>query len=298
MHDSGNAIEEARRLWVGRAWIVGAALLWSSSGLFAKATIFHDWPAETRGLHLAFWRALFATVVLLPAARGIRWRPLLPVMALAFAGMNATFLSAMSQTTAANAIWLQCTAPFWIVLLGPMVARESFDSRNVVPLVLGALGIGLILTCELRRAPTGGGTSWGIWLGLAAGVFYATVAMCLRALRGENPAWLVALNHAVSAAVLAPMVLGRADWPTPAQFAVLAGFGVVQMAVPYVMFARGLRLVPSQEATLIALCEPVLLPVWVWLAWGEVPAWWTVVGGGLILLGLVLRYATRLNKRS
>ncbi|HZN36276.1 MAG TPA: EamA family transporter, partial [Pirellulaceae bacterium] len=55
-------------------------------------------------------------------------------------------------------------------------------------------------------------------------------------------------------------------------------------------FARGLRSIPGHEATGIGLTEPILVPVWVVLAWGDRPAWWTLVGGGLILVGLAVRY--------
>jgi drug/metabolite transporter (DMT)-like permease len=62
------------------------------------------------------------------------------------------------------------------------------------------------------------------------------------------------------------------------------------MALPYVLFARGLRRIPGHEATSIGLIEPILNPVWVFLAWGERPAWWTILGGGLIMVGLVIRF--------
>jgi drug/metabolite transporter (DMT)-like permease len=71
---------------------------------------------------------------------------------------------------------------------------------------------------------------------------------------------------------------------------VLAAFGFFQMGLPYLFFARGLRSISSQEATGIGLLEPILLPIWVYLAWHEMPAEWTLIGGGLILAGLVLRY--------
>jgi drug/metabolite transporter (DMT)-like permease len=77
---------------------------------------------------------------------------------------------------------------------------------------------------------------------------------------------------------------------------VLAGFGLFQMALPYVFFARGLRAITSQEATGIGLLEPLLLPVWVYLVWDEVPAASTLIGGGLILAGLALRYAVPLRR--
>ena len=54
----------AEAVFRGRLWVALAAVMWSSSGLFAKATTFEVWPAESRGLVLAFWRALFAGVLL------------------------------------------------------------------------------------------------------------------------------------------------------------------------------------------------------------------------------------------
>jgi drug/metabolite transporter (DMT)-like permease len=71
----------------------------------------------------------------------------------------------------------------------------------------------------------------------------------------------------------------------------LAFFGMFQMGLPYILFARGLRSIPGHEATGIGLLEPILVPLWVFLAWGDKPAWWTLVGGGLILIGLAVRYA-------
>jgi drug/metabolite transporter (DMT)-like permease len=81
----------------------------------------------------------------------------------------------------------------------------------------------------------------------------------------------------------------------------LAGFGVLQMGLPYVLFARGLKMTPSHEASGIGLLEPVLLPVWVYLAWHgapnyEPPQWWTLLGGAMILAGLAWRYIGRNEK--
>ena len=67
------------------------------------------------------------------------------------------------------------------------------------------------------------------------------------------------------------------------------------MAVPYVLFAWGTRVITGHEASFIALLEPLLVPLWVYLAWHNAPsyqppAWWTFVGGGLIMTGMALRY--------
>jgi DME family drug/metabolite transporter len=270
----------------GRWLLAAAAVMWSSVALFAKAPLFEDWPQEGRGLMLAFWRALFAGALVLPAARQprFRWR-LLPMVA-CFPLMNATYLTAVTLTTAANAIWLQSTAPLWIFLAGALLGTDVFNRRDLLPLACGLMGVGMILFFEVQ-----GQARAGIACGLAAGVCYAGVVLSIRHLRAENGAWLVTLNQLTSAAVLFPYVLYKGIWPTPVQLAVLAAFGLCQMGLPYLLFARGLRSVTSQEASLIVLLEPVLVPVWAYLAWSETPAWWTLAGGGLILAGLIARYS-------
>lgn len=283
-----------RRALAGRLWVAAAAVMWSSSGLFAKATTFEVWPVESRGVLLAFWRAAFAGILLLPAVRRPKWDPWLVPLCVAFIVMNVTYLSAMTMTTAANAIWLQSTAPWWVFLVGVLVLGEPFARSERAPLVVGGLGLAIILWFELQ-----GQGRVGVACGLVSGFSYACVVLSLRALRGLDTVWIVALAHLVTAAVIFPYVAYLDIWPTTGQLPVLAGFGLLQMALPYVFFARGLRAITSQEATVIGLLEPILLPVWVYLAWGEVPAAWTVVGGGLILAGLILRYGVPLlrNRR-
>ena len=281
--------DAGKKLTRARLCIVLAAVLWSTSGFFAKSTWFADWPTADRGLVLAFWRALFAGIVLLPAVRRPRFRPALVPMPLCFAAMNVTYLGAMTLTTAANAIWLQSTAPFWVLLFGAFFLAERFDRRNRLPLLLAFVGIAIILYFELQ-----GQAQAGVVRGLMAGACYAGVVIFLRRLNGEDSAWLVAINHLVAAGLMFPFMLRLGLWPSPMQLGILAGFGTLQMAIPYLLFAHGLRRVTGPEATAIGLLEPILLPCWVLLAWGERPAPWTLVGGGLILAGLIIRYASPL----
>ena len=77
---------------------------------------------------------------------------------------------------------------------------------------------------------------------------------------------------------------------TSGQWLLLAAFGIVQMSIPYLMFARGVKSVAATEAALIVLLEPVLTPVWVAVLGWEVAPTATWLGGGLIVGGLVLRY--------
>jgi DME family drug/metabolite transporter len=270
----------------GRLWVLGAAVLWSLCGLFAKAPIFEAWDADVRGPLLAFWRAMFAAMVLLPAVRRPRWSWCLVPMTVIFTMMCITYLSAVTLTTAANAIWLQATAPFWVFLILVVLLRQPIDRHDLIPLGFAVAGVGTILWFEVQ-----GQAMVGVACGLAAGVGYAAMLLFLRVLRGENGAWLIAVNHLVAAAIMLPWVIYLGVWPSSLlQFAVLAAFGAFQMGIPYLMMFRALRTIPPHEAVAIALLEPVLMPLWVALVWGEIPAWWTIVGASLILIGLLLRY--------
>jgi drug/metabolite transporter (DMT)-like permease len=256
--------------------------------------MFAGWPGPV----LAFWRAAFASVILLPLVRRPRWTFRLVPMLATFAAMNWFYLSAMVETTAANAIWLQYTAPVWVFLVSAFLWREPVQRMDWLLLVFAGIGVGLIVVCE-----SSGESVRGVVYGLLSGVFFAGIALSLRWLRDQESAWLVAMNHLVTALVLSPYIVHYPSvWPTGWQWAFLAGLGMFQLGIPYLLFARGLKHIPSHEASGIALLEPLLVPVWVFVAWRHAesytpPRWWTLVGGSFILIGLLIRYTRRTEAR-
>jgi drug/metabolite transporter (DMT)-like permease len=270
-----------------RLLLVAAALLWSTSGLFVKSPPLERLPLEDRGPVLACYRTLFAALVLLPFVRRaqVRWRPMLVPTALSFALMNLLFVTAMTRTTAAAAIFLQYTATVWAAVIGVWLLRERLDRGSVVALVCAVAGIAWIVSAESRSDHVTGNL-----IALGSGAAYAGVVLGLRVLRTEGAVWLVTLNHAVAGLVLLPWVIPRGVSLDATQWALVALLGVMQMGLPYILFARALRAVTAQEAALVTLLEPVLNPCWVWLVWGETPSRATLVGGAFILGGLLLRY--------
>jgi drug/metabolite transporter, DME family len=283
---------------LGRLLILTAAVMWSTSGFFAKSPLFADWPLEANGLPvrgplLACWRSVFAALVVLPFVRRPRWTPKLVPMVLAYAAMNYTFLAAMTLGTEANAIWLQHTAPVWVFGVGVLFFREPLHSRDGWLLTFCIAGVLLILWFEVQ-----GQSLPGVVFGLASGLTYAGVVLSLRHLRAEDGAWLVTLNSLVTVGLFFPFVLYYDIWPGGGQTLYLAGFGIFQMGLPYLLFARGLRHISGHEASGIVLLEPILVPLWVFLAWRHAatyqsPQWWTLLGGLLILSGLLARYGGR-----
>jgi DME family drug/metabolite transporter len=292
----------------GRLSLVLAAVLWSLSGLFTRllqketALGVHQ-PALTP-LQIAFYRALFAGLVFVPLLRrrDLTFRPLMPVMVACFAGMNALFLMAMALGPAANAILLQNTAPFWVYLACVYALGEHSDRRSRHAILIGMAGVAIIVGGGWAR--DGAGNVEVTAMGLGSGFLYGAVILCLRALRGYDSMWLTAQNHLGSALALGAAVFllhGATSWlawvttPGTRQLALLAFFGVVQMGLPYLLFAKGLRSVSPQEAGAITLLEPLLNPFWAYLVSPETdtppPATW--VGGALILGALAWRYLPR-----
>jgi DME family drug/metabolite transporter len=238
--------------------VLAAAMLWSVAGVVAKRL-------DLDSGSIAVYRSLFAGLALLAIVSRSRWafRPAMVPLGLVFGAMIGLYLGAVKSTTAANAIFLQYTAPFWIVPLGLIFLHERPDRRAL----------------------------WGI--GLASGVAYASVVVTLRSLRGLDPLWLSGFANLAGAVTLALWLLATGaglSRPTSGQTLILIAFGVFQMAIPYALFARGLRDVTAAEAGLISLLEPVLTPIWVALFHGETPTRATIVGGAILLSGVALRY--------
>lgn len=276
---------EERREATGRRCVLAASILWSLSGVVAKRL-------DLDPIAIAFYRSAFAGLVLLPFVPRARWvfRWAMIPNVIVFAAMIASYIAAIKLTTAANAIFLQETACFWMVPLSLVFLGERPDRRSLVGIALALVGIAAIVTRGYSGRP---GEGWGVALALASGLAYAWVAVGLRRLRGLDPTWLSAVNNLGGAIALA---IGTFAWgaslstPDLGQAATLLAFGVIQMAIPYALFARGLRDIGAPEAGLISLLEPILNPVWVFLLMGEQPATATYVGGAFVLLGVLCRY--------
>jgi drug/metabolite transporter, DME family len=274
-----------------RGLIVAAAALWSLSGLFTKL-LTTDTPL---GLHeptvaplqIAFYRIFLGGLVLVPLLRraDLTFRPLMVAMVASFAVMNVLFVTAMARGSAGNAILLQYTAPLWVTLAGAWLLRERIERRNLASIGIALVGVAVIVaghwTDEDRPL---------LAMGLGSGVFYAGVLLGLRLLRVASPVWLTVLNLVGGALVLLPWVW-QLPLPSAGQLAFLAFFGAVQMGLPYLLMARGLRYVSSQQAATLTLLEPVLNPLWPWLFLGLAPSPWTLAGGAFILGALAWRYA-------
>jgi DME family drug/metabolite transporter len=269
----------------GRLIILAASVLWSLSGVIAKWLSLGPLP-------IAFYRSLFAGLVLLPFVKpGQRiFRPLMIPCAMLFGAMIGLYLGAIKATTAANAIFLQCSATFWLVPASALILGERPDRRSLLGIALASIGIVAIVMYGYDGRP---GEGRGIALGLGSGICFAIIVIEIRFLRDLDPLWLSAVNNFGGAMALGAWMVAsgeRIPVPSPKTTAVLIAFGAIQMAIPYALFAKGLKTVGAAEASLIGLLEPILNPIWVMLFHRERPAKATLIGGMFLLAGVACRY--------
>jgi drug/metabolite transporter (DMT)-like permease len=262
-----------------------AALLFSTGGAAIKLCTLE--PAAVAGA-----RSLVAALFLLAVRREARRRPSprALLVGLVYGTTMVLFVLANRTTTAASAVFLQSTAPLWVLLFAPLFLGERRRPRDFA--VLGIVALGLLALTLPREAAqaTAPDPGTGKLLGTAAGVTWALTLIGLRALgrAGGRPfAALVAGNLLVA--------LGTLPWiaslphPTLADLLILLWLGVFQIGSAYLLLAWGLGRVPAFEASLLVLVEPVLAPLWAFAIHGEATGPWALAGGLLILAAGILQ---------
>ncbi|WLT30707.1 DMT family transporter [Geothrix sp. PMB-07] len=274
-----------------------AALLWSSSGLFIKLL-------PLGALQICCVRSLIAalTIAAVVKRRGGSPFPRPDALSLAcaasYAGVLVFFVAATKLTTAANAIFLQFSAPIYLVFLEPRVTGRAVQRRDLtaVALCLGAMTLFFV-------GRLGAGTLLGNLLGVATGLCLALFSLSLKVQRerrpGADPIAAIILGNLLVAALTAPFALPGLH-PTLPQTAILLYLGVFQIGLGFLLFNAGMRHLTATAAVVTGTLEAVLNPLWVFLGLGERPSAWALAGG-LVILGTIGWYSLgsrALNRRT
>jgi drug/metabolite transporter (DMT)-like permease len=255
--------------------VLGAAILWSTGGLFIKGT-------TLSGLELSFGRSLLAaiTVAVFTRREGFGLNRVTALAALLYAALLILFVLATKQTTAANAIFLQYTAPVYVLVLEPLLYKEKFRRRDLITVTLCILGMSLFFVGKLRPQDVSGNL-----LALGSGLCFAFYFLLLRhsSARNVNRASSVIYGNLLVVLIAAPAGLAAMKHLSAADAACVAYLGIVQIGFAYLLFtlamARGVR---SLDAGIVGYIEPVLNPIWVFLFIGERPSGWAILGGAII----------------
>ncbi|HUP21392.1 MAG TPA: DMT family transporter [Thermoanaerobaculia bacterium] len=275
--------------------VIATAVLFSTGGAAIKLTQLGAW--QVAGGRAAV--AAIAILLLAPGSRrGWNWRTLM--VGAAYAATVLLYVHSNKLTTAAATIFLQSTAPLFVILLSPLLVGETPRRRDLLFAPAFALGLALCFLDRTGATTTAPQPMLGNALALAGGLTYGLTLLGLRALgrppepaameprvgegRAGNPGLAaVACGNVIAAVVSLPWALPVHEISST-DVGVLLFLGVFQIGLAYALMTRALRHLTAVEGALLLLFEPVLNPLWAALLLGELPGPWTSAGG-MVLVG-------------
>lgn len=255
-------------------------ILWSSSGIFIKLI---NWQP----LSILGGRSLVAMIVFLVYLRGFPRRWTWPEVfgAVAFVATQLTFIIATKLTTSANVIFLQYTAPIYILLFGWWLLGERPHKMDWIAMLVIFSGMFLFFGDQL--SPSG---LVGNLIAALSGVCMAAMMLSLRSQKDASPIHTLLLGSVLGGLVGLPSMVReyQAGFTLP-DLGIILFLGVLQIGLPNLLYGWAIRHVQALESTLILTLEPVLNPVWVFIFLKETPGPLAVLGGALVLGAITLR---------
>ena len=262
-------------------YVLLAVLIWSTGGLFIKLTTID-------AFQVTFFRSLLAgmTVLILTRKRGLRIDAFGVLNSVFYAALLFLFVWATKKTTAANAIFLQYTAPIYILALGPFIISERFHFRDLLTVGACIGGMSLFFVGQLDIADYQGNVA-----ALFSGVFLGLYIMLLRHPKAKktNPAIAVIYGNFLLAVLCIPSGISALSVITPSDLLYVSFLGIVQIGFSYILFIKGVTLgTRPLDASIIGFFEPILNPVWVFIFYHERPSDWALLGGGIIVATVLI----------
>lgn len=278
----------------GAALVCAAAVCWSLGGLFVRLI-----GTDLDGWSIAFWRSACMVLAVggwLLAANGLKVVSVYRAMGLAgvvsgllLASTFVMFILAVTRTSVANAVVLQSAAPLASAVLGRIFLGERLTAPTLAAICIAVAGVALMFAGAL-----GGGDLLGNVLALGVAIAFGANIVVVRAARSVDlvPSTVLAGVFAMAAT----LPLASLAVPSAGDLGLLAAMGALQLGLGLFLFMRGARHLTAAQVGLLSLLEVILAPIWVWLAFAEVPAPLSLVGGGVVLSALVVHSALSLRR--
>jgi len=277
----------------GLVYISFTALLWSSSGVFIKVL-------QISAFHISFYRSGIAALTVLVASLLLKRKPKLErdfisnLSAVFYAGILIFFVLATKMTTAANAIFLQFTAPIYLLFLEPLFLKTKFETKNLIAIIITILGMILFFFGKLDT-----GNIYGNIFAIVSGICFAFFSLFLKwkklKQKGENTLNSIILGNAI-VAIVGFIVIFPNFSLTFTEVIILMYMGIFQIGISYMIFNEGIKYVSATESMIIATMEAIFNPIWVFIGIGEQPSGYAIIGAAVILLAILWRNLSKKEK--
>ncbi|MCI0448752.1 MAG: DMT family transporter [Chlorobi bacterium] len=277
-------LEKIPRHRKGLIYISVTAFLWSTSGFFIKYLTIN-------AFQISLYRSAIAaiTVYSICLLRGKKLKfefdKVSNFAAVFYAGILILFVAATKMTTAANAIFLQFTAPIYLVVLEPIFLKTKFEPKNVITIIICIGGMILFFFGRLEI-----GSIYGNLIAIGSGICFAMFSLLLKYKKvihkSENTLNYVITGNAL-VAVIASIIIFPNFEITVNEGLILVYMGAIQIGISYMIFNEGIKYVSATESMIIATLEAIFNPIWVFIGIGEVPSVYSILGG-VIIFGAIL----------
>lgn len=256
-----------------------AAIFWSIGGVFIKIL-----PQDS--FTILFYRSFYAaiTFIIIFRQKLFKFNRKSWISAAFYAPLLISFVAATKLTTAANAIFLQYLAPAIILILEPYILRTKLTRLNIMTVIISMLGMCLFFIDQFTKPD-----SWiGIGLAVLSGFILAGLFISQKMNEPEYHPGAIFLGNILVCVITLPWFI-KNPYPSLLENNYLMILGVVQIGLGYAFFVYGQKYLTAVESSLIAMLEPILNPIWVYLGYGEKPGFFALLGGAIILGALVYR---------
>jgi drug/metabolite transporter (DMT)-like permease len=274
----------------GLVYITFTALLWSTSGFFIKYL-------SINAYQISFYRSSIAAVTIFAVAKlrkqslKFEFDNISILSAFFYAGILLGFVIATKMTTAVNAIFLQFTAPIYLLVLEPIFLKTKFEAKNVITILFCIAGMILFFIGRLEL-----GNIYGNIIAIGSGICFAFFALLVKWKKQKSK----------SGNTLHSVIIGNALVSVTAIFLIFPNFslstiealslfymGVFQIGISYMIFNEGIKYVSATESMIIAMIEAIFNPIWVFIGIGEVPSIYSIIGGLIIMSAIMWRNFSR-----
>ena len=290
--------------WGTDALLVLMAVIWGVNYIVVKLGTGFMTPLAFNGARVAIAAVVLAAIV---AATRRAWpggRDLLVLLALGALGNGLYqffFIEGLARTRAGTTALILAAAPAFMAIIGRILGVERATGRKVLGILASLLGIALVVfgTTQPHGAETSavGSTLAGAMLVLAACLCWSLYTVLLKPyterIEGLTLSAVTMVGGAVPLLAVASGEVAHTSWGslTLGAWGALAYSGLLALALAYLFWYRGVRVLGPTRTAMYSNLQPVIALLVAWPALGEVPTVVQIAGAVAIMFGILLTRA-------
>ncbi|WP_319582509.1 DMT family transporter [uncultured Pseudodesulfovibrio sp.] len=215
---------------------------------------------------------------------------------LGFGAMFADFY-AIVHLPLADALVLIFSHPITVALLAWLLMGEALSKGGMLAILTSVAGVALVCRPDfLFGAGSPDLNTWGLLAALLSVFLTSWAILAVRVLaKTERPA-VVMLYPPIAISLLSPLFADGWVMPTLAEWGVLCGVGLFMNLGQFFM-TKGYAIESAARISGVSTLEIVFAAVWGLMFLGEIPDMWTIGGGMLIVLGVLLLGRSGMKER-